>query len=189
MKQNTALPLVALALAAVSAASGATLTASPVFQQIGTSGTVTIGAGQLGPNRLGGYDFLVSWDATIVALSQVTFLAPGEFDGLGQWELLDVGLASVRAVFFAGPEELIASQPESFALAELTFSAVSRGISPVDLEIVELTDAFAEPFEAGVSNAEIEVIPEPGSLGLLLAAALAGALRAARGPMSRRQFR
>ncbi|MDX2153406.1 MAG: PEP-CTERM sorting domain-containing protein [Bryobacteraceae bacterium] len=158
----------------------ATLSVTPDYQKITNSGVVSVRVDGLNENRLGGYDFFVTWDPAIVSLTSVLFAAPGEFDGLGQWELLDLGLASVRAVFFADPEDLVASQPEGFVLADLTFAGVGSGISLVDLEISELTDAFAQPFGAEVANGAIEVVPEPSTVWLIAGGALVAANRVLR---------
>jgi hypothetical protein len=64
---------------------------------------------------------------------------------------------------------LSANQPDSLVLATLEFHGLQIGVTPVGLSVVELTDAGATPFDAPATGADVEYVPEPAPVLLILA--------------------
>ena len=80
------------------------------------------------------------------------------------------------AVSFLSVAELDALRPESFVLADLSFTGVNPGVSLLTLENVILNDAFGFTLSAPIlQGAEVDLVPEPCTM-LLVGSELIGAV-------------
>src|SRR5262245_41292611 len=136
LKLTRILGVLALVLATAPAANAFTLTLAPSTQSVANGGTVSIdavisGLGAGAAPSLGTYDLNLSFDASLLSFSGLTFgtgldvlgLGPGEQDA----QLTAPGLLNVFENSFDTVADLNQFQPDSFVLFTLTFQATASG--------------------------------------------------------------
>jgi len=135
-------------------------------------------AGLDGPVALGAYDFSVNFDSALLSFQGAMFGDPGlgtqlDLAGFGSFPLATpgIGTVSLMETSLDTTDDLAALQAPSFVLAQLSFSALAAGVSPVTVTLNSLSDAFAVSLSADVSPALVTLapVPEPVSAMLLLA--------------------
>ena len=138
----------------------------------GESLDVPIWISGLDPENLGGFDMTINFDEPI------TELISSEFN------LADVGTFIYDTVGFYGAVNLsavsldldLSSQPSSFQLATLTFSALNVGMSQLNFDDVLLSDdlglslGLANSFVANINVMDLPPasVPGPSAFSLLL---------------------
>jgi hypothetical protein len=128
---------------------------------------------------LGDYDFVFSFDNSILNLSSIMF---GNELGFSDQGSVDLGSGDINlyGLSFEDAEFLESNQADSFTLATLSFGTLGLGISSLDISSTfAFGDQFGDPLRAELSSGAIEVlegqsvgVPEPGAL-LLLSTGLA----------------
>jgi hypothetical protein len=161
------------------AAVSLTLEPSPQSINVGDPASMDLvvsGLGNLSPPSLGGFDFDLTFNASVLAANPIVFgnklnTVPGfgffTIDNVvGQLHLDEVSLET--AAF------LNANQPGSFTLATLSFTGLAPGISSVAFALASLSDEQGQSLTAfSTTSGSIEVtrrtgIPDVGSSGSLL---------------------
>jgi hypothetical protein len=171
--------IAALALVGFSSSAAAlVLSFNPANQTVPLSGlaSVDIRVSDVLPAGLGAYDFDVTFDPTILGYNNVVDgLGLGFAIGLGATP--GVGTVTVSDFSLEAPADLLALQTNEFVLFSIVFDTLALGTSPLGFSGVTLGDAQGNQITpAGLAGGSITVaaVPEPGALGLLLAAGMAG---------------
>lgn len=125
---------------------------------------------------LGDYDFDISFDNSIIELTDVIF---GDQLGFSVQDSssVDAGIVNINELSWETPEVLENNQASSFTLVSLMFSTMSLGTSMVDFDIIwALGDQLGQALSVASSGAQITVIdpgispvPIPAAFPLLLA--------------------
>lgn len=140
------------------------------------------GLGDAGAPSLGTFDLDISFNPTILSLSEVTFGDPllgDQLDLFGSGSLtattLGSGTVNLFELSFDFADDLNTLQADSFTLATLTFNTLGHGTSTLTLSSNALGDAFGDPLFATLNNGDITVapVPEPGTM-ILLGSGIAG---------------
>jgi hypothetical protein len=156
-----------------------TLEPSPQSISVGDSASMDLvvsGLGNLSAPSLGGFDFDLTYDSTIISANSLTF---GSFLDLGIGSLQFSDLATAGAIHldevsFESSTDLNNTQPDSFTLATLGFTGLAAGISAIDFSFASLSDEQAQSLTAfSTTGGTIEVtrltgIPDLGSTASLL---------------------
>jgi hypothetical protein len=180
-----------LLLAGGSAPAGALtlslVTATPSLPVGGSLSVDLVIAGLAAPGSpsLGAFDVDVSFDPARITFVSVTFpspsaLAPSGPAGSIQGSGLSGGNeVDVNETSFESPATLNASQPASFTLATIQFTAAAAGTTSLAFTQIVLADENGAPLTLSAAPAALGIeIPEPGLTGLLAAGvALAAATR------------
>jgi hypothetical protein len=173
------------------------LSLDPSTQSTGVGGTATLDLDISGVNAstaaIGGFDLVVNYNPAIVSLSTVNFgalLGDGVSTSYEQVNSSS-GAAEIIEFSFLDPA-VLATEPSSFTLANLSFTGLAGGTSAVSLISpgsggAYLSDAYGNPLSATLTGAQITVtgaspVPEPGALWLMVCGLLAGAPLIARRP-------
>lgn len=168
---------------------GASANATPIIsidptstnEQLGNSVAVDVNIGGLTGEVIGGFDIDVSYDASVLAFSEVIF---GPF--------LDGPTDSLRSVLLSGATVnaaevslgLLLNQDGStgFTLFSIVFDTIGLGTSALDLNVNDLSDFDGGELDSLTLGGSVNVeegttsVPEPSSLSVaLLAFALLGA--------------
>jgi hypothetical protein len=174
------LTLIALLhLLGTTTSAAATISIEPSFQSVPLGTPVTVNVVATGiPPLIGSFDFDLSWDASILAFTGITFgdsLGDPSSEALTSEFEFDAVLDFAEVSLLA-PAALEARQGTGpLTLATLAFDTVGVGTSPlswsgianVDLLVSDqLGDLVPSTFVPGA--VEVTAVPEPGSLGLLV---------------------
>jgi len=163
-----------------SPARAATLSFSPVSQSVISGGSVDVevvisGLGDGAAPSLGAYDFDVLFDPGLLSVSSVSFGDPLngdqlDLEGNGTYteSLNGVGDVNLVQLSFDSVATLNSSQLDTFVVAVITFDAFSVGVSGLSFDNVVLSDAAGAGLSAATLVANIEVIPLPLPLLLML---------------------
>jgi hypothetical protein len=136
-----------------------------------------------GPPSIGGYDLDVSFDASILAISDVIFdVFLGNPLSLVGVDISIAGLIDFAEVSLLSALELDTLQPDRFRLATLLFDATSKGTSPLVFSQSLVSDAFADPLAAELASGSVTVVSAPGTLLLALLALVLAAVATAHRP-------
>lgn len=163
----------ALATALCSSASAAVLSLSTGDDAIvkGSPFAVSITLADVVTPLIGAFDLHVNYNPRALSFSHYELGNElGELD-LGEALDLSMGLIGSGTVHL-GELSLLAelgSQPLSFTLGTLYFTALDRGSSSVSLSMVTLANDWGEQVAAELSGLRINAVPEPASAALLLA--------------------
>ena len=181
------LSITALLFAVTMSVNALRLDLAPSSAQAQIPGTITLSliASDLADQIVSSYDIAISYDPFLTALGlQFGAVLGGPADSLSGSDLSVLGSVTLFEVSLLGDDDLQALQGDSVTLATLTFAAASPGISSLQFDAVLMTGA-ADPghpttpsiLDPTLGGARIEVVPgvvpEPGSLALLLAALFA----------------
>ena len=113
------------------------------------------------------------------------FLGEPGVETIGSASLEAPGLVRLAELSLMIADDLDSLQSDSFALATLTFSALSPGTSALDFARAFVGDAFGAHLSISpLASGAVSVVPEPASRALLslgLAGLAAGARRRSRG--------
>src|SRR5688500_10979613 len=102
-----------------------------------------------GPSSIGGYDLDVTFDASILAISDVIFdVFLGNPLSLTSVDISMAGLIDFAEVSLLSALELDTLQPDRFRLATLLFDATAKGTSLLLFSQSLVSDAFANPLAA-----------------------------------------
>jgi uncharacterized protein (TIGR03382 family) len=176
--------LCGLALAAGHGSAGAyALTVSPFAQtaSLGSEVGVALTVADVLPGGLGGYNFDISFDAGILSFGRIVD-AQGLGLAFGLVSVAGAGLLSVADASLESESDLLALQSESFTLFTVYFDAVGLGTSALSLDAVAFADAAGNAVSPSAVGGSVTVLPNnavpvPGTLSLVLVAALAGQFR------------
>ena len=115
---------------------------------------------------LGAFDFNVLFNASVFSLTGYTL--GSALGDLSSFEAFDFSAGhSASGVFNLAEVSLLSdlsSQHDSFTLATLHFTALTRGDSALSLGGVVLGDANGGALSAGLTGATISAVPEPETL-------------------------
>jgi hypothetical protein len=167
------------------------LVPSPVDVAVGGGFDLELVVGGLGDGvapSVGGFDVALSFDPDLLSLDSVEVgLLLGDESAFESFSDIVFGTGSVgiAQTSFLDALTLDGSQPASFTLATLSFTAIGSGTSSVSFASASLADAFGEPLAVTVAGARVNaggVIPEPSAtllfgLGALGVAAATGRSR------------
>jgi hypothetical protein len=134
---------------------------------------VTIqGLGDFAAPSLGALDLDIAFDSAIlgvVVLASGGFLGtPGVQTSIFADEPLP-GVLDTREVSLLSPAALDALQPSAFAVGVISFQGLALGTSSLSFSQADLSDAFALPIgSVSVGAGSVTVVPEPGTVGLVL---------------------
>ena len=159
---------------------GVMIEITPSNQQVlvGSSFEVELFISDLGDfvaPSVGTYDLDIDFDPTVVSFDSVVFGDPvlgNQLDLFGFGSIQDEnsggGVINVFELSLDLPIDLDLLQAESFALATLTFNAVSAGTSQLSLTTNAVGDALGNPLVTTVGSASVQaVVPEPSTVILL----------------------
>jgi len=162
-------------------ASAATLVLAPAsVGPVGTGTTITLDVivsdvGSVPEDSLGGFDLALAYDPSVVSFVGFAYQP---FLGVNPGEVIvsssgGGGTIDLAAVSLLDASALVALQPTSFTIGQITLLAIGAGTSPVSFTSTELADAPGEALLplTSVAGAVLEVVPEP-STALLLCAGL-----------------
>ncbi|WP_088282175.1 cohesin domain-containing protein [Ideonella sp. A 288] len=159
-----------------SAAHAHSLSIDPVAQMVGlgSEATVEVRVSDVLPDRLGAYDFELSFDGNILAFDRaIDGFGLGLAFGLGTTP----GAASVHVSDFSfeAIDDLIVLQGGDFVLFSLVFDTLALGTSALSFDQVVLRSGAGAPvapdaLNAGSITVEARVLPEPATLGLVFGA-------------------
>jgi hypothetical protein len=152
----------------------ATISALTPAQPIGVGDQTQVnlrisGLGEFTAPSLGGFDLSVSYDDSVVSLTDVSFSTwlgtsfQNEIPAADSVDLFELSLES--------PEFLESLQPDAFLLATLLFDGVAQGTSdigisnPLGLEYA-LTDAVGQALAVDTVDGSITVVPLPAAAWL-----------------------
>ena len=142
-----------------------------------TVDVVISGSTANGPPSVGTFDLDVAYDSGLLGALGVAFGLllgdPGLFEALTDFNLL-AGTVDLAELSLLTPAELDALQPDTFALATLTFIALAPGEASFEFTQVIVDDAFGNLL---IGNK----VPEPATPALLLGALVLLAARTFRG--------
>jgi hypothetical protein len=191
--RNLALAIPLLLALAGTAPAEIVLSFNPVAQTVFLPNTVSVDlvvsglGGGVSPG-LGGFQFNILYDPTIVQATDVTFGLdlgdPGVFEALTSSDVTSPGSASLAETSLLVSSDLLALQPSSFVMATIDFQTVGPGTSLLSYDSVVLSDESGNilPFSAATGSITV-LTPEPalgGAVGALLLAAIAVRFRATR---------
>lgn len=153
---------------------------TPPSQSVGLGGQValTVQVSDVLPAGLGGYDFTLRFDPTVLGFSRIEDdQRLGAAIGLAA---TDVGGGVLLSDFsFEATADLLALQSSDFALFTIYFDALGVGTSALSLDGLSTFDAAGNAVAYGATGASVTVtpratrLPEPASLALVLLALLA----------------
>ena len=161
-------------------AGAAAIFVTPPSQTIAQGGQValTVQVSDVLPAGLGGYDFTLRFDPTVLGFARVedaqhlgAAIGLAASDGGGGVLLSDFS--------FEATSDLLALQSADFALFTIYFDALDVGTSALSIEGLSTFDAEGNAVAYGVLGASVTVVPpgirlpEPASLALVLLALLA----------------
>ncbi len=162
-----------------------TITLDPMLQTILPGDTAIVdlnisGLGNFVTPTLGAFDLDVTFDASLLSFTDVTFGTflgdPALFEAI---TLVDFSAGGLLELSLLSSIALDAIQPDAFTLATLEFTGIGVGTSPLNLENVVLSDALGFVISnPTLENASVNVIasvPEP-SPSLLMGISLLGLL-------------
>lgn len=173
-----------------SAASAVSLRLAPGAQVVppgpGVQVAVVIsGLGDLAPPSLGVFDVDVAFDPAVLGFVGAVYGDPIlgdqlDLSGAGSDVATGIALGTVNLFELSSDPTaaLHAGQAGEFTLVTVSFDALANGVTPLDLGVNALGDAFGNPLAATVAGASI-LVPEPAlpllvALGLTVLAAVRG---------------
>jgi hypothetical protein len=152
------------------------LVPSPQTTFLGNTIDVAVTISDLGNGvapSLSTYDLDISFDNTILDFNSVAFGDPVLGDqldlflgSLTESEEPSLGVVNLFELSLDLSQDLDSFQADSFTLATLTFDTIATGISPLNLSIVDLGDAFGAPLEAEAEVDDRSVTVSSRPLGI-----------------------
>jgi hypothetical protein len=183
---------VALAAAAGPAPAAISLFIDPTPKTVGPgdSSTVTLMVSGLGDNdapALGAWSVEISYDDSVVSIDSITFGTGLDAGLLGSLpvDLSIAGLMILSDISLEFPDDLTASQADTFVLATIGFTAIGAAGSetPLTFELAELSDELANTLDGTATDGLIRIRDDgttvPETLGMFPAALAMGLLMAA----------
>lgn len=179
-RQILACMFTVLGLMYIGPSTAATLSFSPVSSEVGLGNTVDVDVvisdlfdDFLGAqNLVGGFDFTVGYDASIIANTGVTFsdaLGIAGIETIAISDNLFPGQVSAFNVSFLFDFELAAIQTTpSFTLATLSFQGLQIGTSPLDFLFTLVSDDLGDEIASMGISGEVTVVPLPGAVWLMI---------------------
>jgi hypothetical protein len=167
--------VLAVVIAAVSAvanqpALAVTIGFSPASQTVGPGDPVLVEVvvSDLGGEIVSAYDLDVTYDASVLSATGVTFgLLLGDellFEVLNASDVSVPGLVDFAQVSLLSDAELAALQSDPFTLATLEFDAIGVGTSPLVFDAFnDITGRNALVLDVDPESGSVTVIPEPHS--------------------------
>ncbi len=134
---------------------------------------VEVVVSELGDEVVSAYDLDLSYDASVLSATAVSFgslLDPALEDAS-----LLAGVVDFAQTSLASDADLLSAQPDAFTLATISFEAIAGGVSALDLPLDEmngLEGLDAQTLDATALGAEVRVVPEPRSAFLVSAGTL-----------------
>lgn len=144
---------------------------------IGNSTDVDIVISDLGNQiapSLGAFDFNLNYDSSIVSFANIVFGTGLDIFGFGTSNGIvnNVNSLNIYEVSYDWDTDLIDYQLDTFVLATVTFSAVSSGISALDLVVNDFADEAGNSMQVFSNSGSITVktvsVPETPVLLLFL---------------------
>ena len=155
----------------------------PVSAAVSLGDTLDVGIliSDLGGEIVSAYDLDVSYDATILSATGVSFgsfLNDGDpFNSFQVFDLSTPGLIDLAELSLLFDSDLLSSQPDSFLLATISFSTLAEGTSALTLVPdpvfgVDVTGLDAQILQLNVDSGNVTVsarasVPEPSTWVLL----------------------
>ena len=160
----------------VSAAITLSLSPSPATFSVGDTFDVELviaGLNAGAPPGVGAFDLNIDYDPGLLSAVGVTFgtaLGDPDLDALSASDLATPGNVNVAEVSLLDTATLVSTQPSSFTLAKITFTALADGTSGFSLVgDLRVDDPLGNKLAINV--------PEPDSVGLLLVGLAIGGWR------------
>jgi hypothetical protein len=116
-------------------------------------------------SSLSAFDLDVCFDPTVLSFSMAQFGDPllGDqldlfgFGGYSGVTAVTSGVVNIFELSLDSPDDLVALQVDSFILATLSFDALAKGVSALDVSINGLGDSVGNPLMAAVVSGSIQV--------------------------------
>lgn len=162
--------ILALSLSSVPAANAVMLSLVPqqgVIQAGGTGMVDVVASGLTDAavgGAIGGYDFNITFDPSILAYSATAFGAGLDVNHLGDSRssgLAGPGRLETFELSLDSPQDLATLQPNTFTLFSLSFTGLAPGASSLGLGILSLTDESGHPLAADIQSSSVTVAPVP----------------------------
>ena len=114
--------------------------------------------------QLGSFDFQVNFNPSV--LSFASYSLGGNLGDLGLFEAFDLSQGNLGGGVVL---DALTTQPKSFSLGTLHFSAAALGGSTLSFSNVTAGDAVGNALTTNQTNATVAAVPEPESYAMLLA--------------------
>ncbi len=119
---------------------------------------------------LGGFDLQLNYNPRVLSFSH--YLLGDALGRIDLFEALDISMGEITAgAVHLGSLSLLSdlsSQPLSFALGGLYFTALKTSPTTLSLSLVSLSSDWGEAIAATTERVRVNAVPEPGSMALLL---------------------
>lgn len=141
------------ALLFIKVAQAVSLSLTPTNQTVFLGDTITLEVqisdlGDFTSPSLSGFDLDLSYNAAILSFNNVDFGSFLDTSGLGTFTDVNTdtpGIVNFAEVSFDDASDLNTTQPDNFVLAQLNFTAISTGISSLNLTVNDLGDENTNP--------------------------------------------
>lgn len=175
----------AASVLAMAQAEAYTVSLTPAAQTVGLGSQVAVGVtvADLGGMGVGNYQFEIAFDGAVLGFDRAVDAFNLDF-ALGLEFSASVGSVLLGDTSLADPFSLLARQGDDVTLFTLFFNTLDVGTSALTLTVAALADAFGTEVSAPlINNGTVTVtgggggnpVSLPGSLALVLAAALSAA--------------
>lgn len=169
------------ALGLATSASAISVGLQPSSPSIAPGGNVSLsivisGLGNLAAPSLGAFNLALSYNAAVLTATAVSFGNQLDLGGgsIQSTDLSTAGVVLLDEVSFEASATLIASQPDTFTLATVSFTGVAGGVSPIAFTLVDLSDELGQsllaegvPGSVTVASASVPDVASTCALMLL----------------------